>query len=573
MIKKLVRLNIIMITVAAASMLLFSVKTNARELLTEPMLQNATKDTVTVQWFTEGECEDNHIILYETGRARILKADSSKLSRIRGGKSEGDCNDAKISQDIWKHVVVVDNLKPYTGLSSERVGYRVISDDMRSGKYSLSAAPSKGTSMKVLLTSDLQLKNMCAANLEKVYETVGRVDAIFSNGDIVDVPDRCYDWFYADNSFYKVMTGKANDDIGGKVYHGAPLIQYAPLYTSIGNHDVMGVYDEVTDLSVQFNSPNTRDYAYDLYARVDTDADEKTFIENNSYNTITYEEMFELPVNDDGGEKWYATTLGDIRLVNLDVSRVWRLPNIGLAGKYSEWPGADPDTYSHGEFIFEPIKEGSSQLNFLRSEVAKSEFTDSKIKVVMFHAEAHSLGNNQIPAFTDPVPNLVTDPFTGLSMMTYDYPIADDYINKYLEPVIEKAGTNLLFNAHSHLWNRFKTAGGMNVLQTSNIGNTYGAFLEGGKRGDYPEAFNAGNNYSNIRSNWNENNYILSGDPYGLEPVYPNISSLPDGKPYLSSNEITAFSILDTGKGTVDSYYFDTTNPDSDVILFDSFEI
>ena len=43
--------------------------------------------------------------------------------------------------------------------------------------------------------------------------------------------------------------------------------------------------------------------------------------------------------------------------------------------------------------------------------------------------------------------------------------------------------------------------------------------------------------------------------------------------PYLASNDITAFSILDTGTGTVDSYYFDTREPDSAVVKFDEFAL
>ena len=43
--------------------------------------------------------------------------------------------------------------------------------------------------------------------------------------------------------------------------------------------------------------------------------------------------------------------------------------------------------------------------------------------------------------------------------------------------------------------------------------------------------------------------------------------------PYIASQEITVFSILDTGKGTVNSYYFDTTKPESEVVKFDEFKL
>jgi hypothetical protein len=43
--------------------------------------------------------------------------------------------------------------------------------------------------------------------------------------------------------------------------------------------------------------------------------------------------------------------------------------------------------------------------------------------------------------------------------------------------------------------------------------------------------------------------------------------------PYIASNDITAFSILDTGTGTVSSYRFDTRSSKSDVIKFDEFRL
>jgi hypothetical protein len=43
--------------------------------------------------------------------------------------------------------------------------------------------------------------------------------------------------------------------------------------------------------------------------------------------------------------------------------------------------------------------------------------------------------------------------------------------------------------------------------------------------------------------------------------------------PYVASNDITAFSILDTGTGTVSSYYFDTREPTSTVVKFDEFAL
>ena len=35
----------------------------------------------------------------------------------------------------------------------------------------------------------------------------------------------------------------------------------------------------------------------------------------------------------------------------------------------------------------------------------------------------------------------------------------------------------------------------------------------------------------------------------------------------INADTITAFSVLDTGRGVVESYYFDTSKPDSEVVI------
>lgn len=67
------------------------------------------------------------------------------------------------------------------------------------------------------------------------------------------------------------------------------------------------------------------------------------------------------------------------------------------------------------------------------------------------------------------------------------------------------------------------------------------------------------------------------GDPNGLTPVVPTVAPLKDESdnalPYIASNEVTSFTIFDTGTGFLSSYYFDTTKPDSEVVKFDEFSI
>lgn len=98
-------------------------------------------------------------------------------------------------------------------------------------------------------------------------------------------------------------------------------------------------------------------------------------------------------------------------------------------------------------------------------------------------------------------------------------------------------------------------------LESSNVGNTYGAYL-GDKRRFIPPGFQT-------------QNYSAVGDPNNLEAVMPTLQPILSEKgeplPYIASDDITAFSIFDTATGTVSSYYFDTRKPDSEVVKFDEF--
>ena len=75
--------------------------------------------------------------------------------------------------------------------------------------------------------------------MQKVVETVGNVDVVLANGDLADVTDRAYDWFDADNAFFRVMQGRAAHKTNGVEYKGGAIVQNAPLFTSIGNTRVI----------------------------------------------------------------------------------------------------------------------------------------------------------------------------------------------------------------------------------------------------------------------------------------------------------------------------------------------
>ncbi|MBW4474081.1 MAG: metallophosphoesterase family protein [Stenomitos rutilans HA7619-LM2] len=585
-------------------------------LLTEPFLQLPSDSSVRVVWFTDF-AGTKHTVAYGDRFTQTVTANTTQLSRTR---EDADSHltkqyDRVTVRPIWRHEAEVTGLKP-----DRRVPYRVTS--MRedgatvvSETYTLTAKPSPGKPLKILLTSDHQIKPMVAANLQKVVETIGQVDLVLFAGDLINVADRASEWFddACGGSLFPGLQGRACYELeknGVKTcYKGGAIIQHAPMYTAIGNHEVMGRFSTEEPLNEQFyNTVPLQAGETSFYDAVlntvranpaagkELVAKRKEFVKDHSFNTDTYEEIFTLPQSPQGGKRYYAETFGDLRLVVLYITNVWRTPSLAAdaKGKYRE---RDQDINSfrekgYGQHLFEPIAKGSPQYNWLEQELNSPEFKNAKYKLVMFHHPPHSLGENIVPAYTDPVEVKETEEIevrhgdSGLQQaraglqpspqdspppplkyqvtkaIRYEYPKQDDYIIRDVVPLLEKANVQLVFYGHSHLWNRFISPSGMHFLETSNVGNSYGAFVGDRKRV--------------VPTNYKEE-YAASGNPNGLESIVPTIAPLLNDKkqpmPYIASNDITAFSIFDTGTGTISSYRFDTREPKSNVIKFDEFKL
>lgn len=537
--------------------------TSVPQLLSDPFLQLPTENSVRVVWFTEF-AGSGHTVSYGKDFSQSAIATTTKLSRTR--EDQKSVVDIQYKQptkrDIWRHEAEVTKLEANT-----RLPYRVTSvidegKSISSKEFTLTAKPKLGKPLKILLTSDHQLKPMTAANLQKVVETVGKVDAVFFAGDLVNIPDRASEWF-DDNrggAFFPCLQGRAKYELEKNsvktIYTGGEIIQHAPLYAAIGNHEVMGRFERTGSLDDEFGDAYPRQAAIAQLLKQKSDRTVKDY----SFNSDTYEEIFSLPQSDKGGKKYYAVTFGDVRLVVLYATNIWRTPSLDKSakGKYQERQQDvdNSDEWGYGQHIFEDIFRGSPQYNWLEAELNSPQFREAKYKVVMLHHPPHSLGDNIVPAYTNPVQTIHLD-----KSVHYEYPIDQDYIIRDVVPLLEAANVQLVFYGHSHLWNRFVSSSGMHFLETSNVGNSYGA-AAGDKRRDVP---------------FNDDNYASTGDPNALEPVLPTIEPVLDQNgeklPYLASNDITAFSILDTATGSVSSYKFDTLKPDSKVVKFDEFKL
>lgn len=530
-------------------------------LLTDPMLANPTPTSVNVVWFTEFEGV-RHFVEYGEGLKKKVECVTTKLSRMRQEAPEG----CKLRL-IYRHEAKLKDLSP------DRIPYRVVSaisdrEVVASQTFTCAPAPSSGKPLKILLTSDHQLKPMVAANLQKAQEVAGRIDAIFFAGDCVDHADDAHEWFDhpSGGGFFPCLQGKARRSLGGVVYQGAPFLQVAPMFCAIGNHEVMGRWSMNKSIDTQFNDTYPLKEAEEAYQRLFPSSSDvehrRAWIKDHSFNTDSYEEIFSLPQSPSGGKKYYAVSYGDVRLVVLYATRIWRHPKLGIKGKYTEDPRhfEDASQWGYGDFIFESLEKESPQYQWLESELQSENVQKAKYKIVMLHNPLHSLGENAIPPFANPIQQILRNKAGKITEIKYHYPKEQDMLIRDIEPLLEKYGVDVVLCGHTHVWNRFKSPGGVHHLETSNVGNSYGAYLRHGR---------------NLLPGRGDDNYIARGDPYGLTPIVPTLAPLRDAAgtafPYLSSNETTAFSILNTETGAIDSYYFDTTKPTSSAVHFDRF--
>ena len=227
----------------------------------------------------------------------------------------------------------------------------------------------------------------------------------------------------------------------------------------------------------------------------------------------------------------------------------------------------EPARWGHGQHIFAPISTEASSTRGSANELA-GPARSGRVQVVTmdYPIPQHRVAGGA--GIADPVAFLDRDSSTGaVTRVRYEYPAHPIKPPRDLEPLLSRHRVQLVLNGHTHMRGRFRNAAGVNFLETSNVGSTFGAYPVGGAASRYLPGPVDG---------WHEA-YVRQGDAGGLEPLAPSLAPElgPDGTPlpYLASDTVTAFSLLDPDVGVVRAYRFDTAGPDAVLVLFDEFTL
>lgn len=645
-----------------------------RRILSEPLLQNPGPDSVRVVWFSEFETGRHSVRVGENLQREFVATTSRMTHMLEDAGSQvfqlvtGTWTTPR-ERRVFRHEAVVTGLPP-----GERVPYVAVTEvqvqSWRSGRYTLRSLPRANQGLRILLTSDHQNNAMCSANMQKMAEAVGIVDAVLFPGDFVSQPNRASEWFdraggggnanlVGNPSFFQSLQGTARRWNPGSPYTGAAVLQHAPLYGCLGNHEYPGRWrmdpvtnnannPEAVNINAMDNDPQPRWHAQaryeELAATVNPSGDpalRERWIEDNSYEWTTYREMWSLPQGPEG-KAYYAQRFGDIFIVSIDANRVWRGWGANQRGKFTERfidaqrrVTTNTDEWGFGDINFRPFGRGSRQHAWLQEALQSEACRTARLRIVMSHQTMAGLGDNAVPVqaeirstieLTDgstigpfpasewPLRWPTLRPLVNAGQVRYvkhDYPRVEDQWLTDIEPLLLTARVHLVHTGHSHLWNRTSVAGAgghrMHYLEASNFGNSFGAMFfptaQGGvsasqgprNGGNVPGSANwvaqtgapvaALGNQPRTGLSWSAADYPVAGEVHGRPMAQPTIlnpmRSLDSRTvawneqdlPFVASNNLCTFSVLDTAAAKVTSWCFDTRDPASAVARFDELSL
>ncbi len=382
-----------------------------------PFLQNPAQSTMHISWITQDQQSSCQIEVLNQSAKKSFPPVSSEMTYM---------------ESWWVNTVKLENLQTDTTYH-----YQLQCDQKIYGPYEFSTAPDENMPVTLLLLSDHQQKPMIHSTFEAIetYMQQNLADILLFAGDFVAHPNNPEEWFFnaQGNGFFETMTQQTQ------------ILQYVPLFPSIGNHEVTG-----------YGAPGK--YAEQFYAA-----------EPASWNTVSYEEIFTLPPLPShvqkqrqntyhetdiatGPEAFYAFRFGNTFIISLFVTRKW------VMGDHQQKSGATYEPQQGtGRFIFEPIKSGSIQYTWLQQQLKSSQSQTAEARIIFFHHPVYSQGQNIFPPFGE----------------VYHY--EEDYLVHDLVPLFEQYQVNLVYYGHNHIVNHFQQ-NSVHYLESSNIGNSYGAY-------------------------------------------------------------------------------------------------
>lgn len=640
-------------TLSSATPTIAELPAGKATLLTDPYLQNPQKNGVYVVWLSNFKGIQHKVIIgphsvatpstSAHNESKVFYANTTKIERMfEDAKSDIGLPPTQVMQRVvYRHEAFITHLQ-----SGVKRSYRVLSitddgDELTSASFTLQALPADHKPLKILLTSDFQQRYNALSNYQKVSTVFPALDAIFFAGDLVNHPRRGSEWLDSFNpswlndpakakpAFFQAMQGRFDKTVPTTVYRGGQLLQNMPIFPAIANHEISGRFrpnqpvevnglSSTIDINAMFNDPQPKWFAEYQFeqntatAKRELSTDGKIqWIRDHSHDFETYRDIFTLPNEGPEGESYYSKKFGDVLLISMNVSRIWRTWNIDVKGKFSEAPYDlnTPQEWGFGEHLFTPFGKGSKQYRWLQEVLKSEEFKTSQYQVLMFHQSAFGLGDNVVPALSNPVLYLDAIDSAGqtqthkvaipaddaaavalwaekvvpligrIKAVRYEYPIDKDYFRYDIEPLLHAAGVDLVLTGHSHIWNRSKT-GNLHFLETSNVGNCFGAYWAQPNGLTWNNATRASANKSFWTAvkegRYDEQNYPRVGDVFAREPIMPTLMNPmqyfglnEQALPFVCSNSLSVFSVLDTEMGAVRSFVYEVNEPDSKPIEFD----
>ncbi len=384
---------------------------------TEPYLVSPTPATsMHICWLTSEPTSQSYVEYGDT--ERYGARERAATYQIEGLLTVDEAGKYSQPLKVYQQIAHLKNLVPgrfyfYRAVSAAGGAWTVTPG------YYFRTAPPPGTPIKFVLLSDLQVRATAADPVKFAGQQYN--DLIIYAGDFVNTPNKAGEWFTvpgapeADAARWFNMMQQTAD--------GCRLLQYVPIFPAPGNHEI----DDQTLLSDRKLNDRAK-LSFRIYMQL--------------FRPLYPEQEYGA-----GGKHWYAADYGDLHVVSLSVVR------------WFSWQAAQ----APGWYPYDEIKSGSAQYHWLESDLRAA--AGRKYLWVTQHWHMFNRSTDVAVPFTDPVPS-------ASNPDQMEYPAAEDYLLRDLQPLFERYGVNAVNYGHSHVYERYRISG-VSYIEAASIGNSY----------------------------------------------------------------------------------------------------